>query len=189
MQTNRWSAAAFMVVATAGQAQNLVLNSDFDDDISGWAPTGTPTWNSMIGSPLPGSAELYSNDGYVKLTQCVPISNLASSMSLTANVYMFPDTTSGFYVFQTYAYADPGCTDAVFYNDGLDIVGQPVVAGAWSGLSNTFVAVPAGYQSLSLALETAGGSGVGHFAFDHIVLMQVTDRVFGTGFELNEGYQ
>jgi len=196
MQTNRWAAGMLLVLAASGQAQNLVQNPDFNSDISGWTATGSASWNNSLNSPDSppgGSAELYAaaGAGYVMLVQCVAISNVASSLSLTTEAYLFSDATNTTtpYAIVTAAYADPGCTDAVSYNDGVDISGEPVVANAWSRLSNAFVAVPAGYTSLSITIKTAGGLDVGHVAFDHIELTQVTDRVFGTGFESNEGYQ
>jgi hypothetical protein len=175
-------------------AQNLVQNPDFDTSLDGWSienDGNTAVWYASDGYPAPGSAHLEANTYVQKMTQCVPLpSSLASSVDFSAAAYMFADTTNlgaGNFALQTSAFADAACADAVWY-DGNSIV-LPMSAGSWTYLANNFYPLPAGYQSLLVRIEVIGGLDISDFAFDHFVVVQVTDRIFGTGFEVNEGFQ
>ena len=177
------------------QAGNLILNADFIADLSAWtvgAGGGAAVWDGAIGAPSAGSAHLTAGTGVVQtLTQCVALpSALASSISLSANVYIFSDSTNetgNGYDMRTNAYAGSTCSDAVSY--GANSVLLAVPKTTWSEVSNNFLQLPAGYQSMLVTIQVAGNLYYADYAFDHVSLTQVTDRIFGTGFEVNEGFQ
>lgn len=88
MHGSSFSLALFFLVSLAtavpGRAQNLLVNADFDTDLSGWTLTGSPAaeaWSSddVAGEDDSGSAELgvlASDPGFVmsaRLDQCVPV--------------------------------------------------------------------------------------------------------------------
>lgn len=189
----RWMLASFLPLAAA--AQNLIDNPDFDTDLDQWLvgnDGGTAEWDGAIGAPDPGSAHLTAGAGIIQtLTQCVALpSSLASSMSLSAEVYQFTDSnsTSGNpYGVETDAYADAACSDAVYY--GSNFILQPTGVEAWTAVSNNFVSIPAGYQSMLVTIFVEGGLGMADYSFDHFVLTQVTDRILATGFDPYEGFQ
>jgi|ERR1700722_9633776 hypothetical protein len=176
-------------------AGNLIVNSDFDADLSNWtaaADGGTAVWDGAIGSPGDGSAHLTAGAGVVQtLTQCVPLpSTLASSISLSANVYLFSDSTNetgNGYSMRTFSYTGTTCSDAVFYSGNSIILTVPETT--WTPVANNFFPLTAGYQSMLLTIQVAGNVYYADYAFDHVSLTQVTDRIFGTGFEINEGFQ
>jgi hypothetical protein len=184
-----------LLLPTVVRASNLILNADFDADLSNWtvgADGGTAVWDGAIGSPNAGSAHLTAGTGVVQtLTQCVALpSNLASSISLSANIYIFSDstnTTGNGYDMRTGAYAGTTCSDASFYGGNSIILAVPTTT--WTAVSNNFFPLPAGYQSMLVTIQVAGNLYYADYAFDHVSLTQVTDRIFGTGFEVNEGYQ
>ena len=186
---------AFLLLPKIVCAGNLIVNSDFDADLSSWtvaADGGTAVWDGAIGSPVAGSAHMTAGVGVVQtLTQCVPLpSTLASSISLSANVYLFSDSTNetgNGYVMRTDAFAGTTCSDAVFY--GANSIVLAVPATTWTPVSNNFVPMPAGFQSMLVTIQVAGNVYYADYAFDHVLLMQVADRIFGTGFEINEGFQ
>jgi hypothetical protein len=176
-------------------AGNLIVNSDFDADLSNWtvvADGGTAIWDGAIGSPGAGSAHLTAGAGIIQaLTQCVPLpSTLASSISLSANVYVFGDSTNetgNGYAMRTDGFAGTTCSDAVFYGGNSIVLAVP--ATTWTPVSNNFVPLSAGFQSMLVTIQVAGNVYYADYAFDHVSLTQVTDRIFGTGFEINEGFQ
>ena len=176
-------------------ADNLIVNSDFDADLSNWtvvADGGTAAWDGAIGSPGVGSAHLTAGIGIIQeLTQCVPLpSTLASSISLSANVYLFSDSTNetgNGYAMRTDAFAGTTCSDAVFYGGNSIVLTVP--ATTWTPVSHNFDSLPAGYQSMLVTIEVAGNLYYADYAFDHVSLTQITDRIFGTGFEINEGFE
>ena len=187
-------ASGLLLLPALVQAGNLIVNADFDADLSAWTVGGggTAVWDGAIGSPAAGSAHLTAGTGVVQtLTQCVALpSALASSISLSANVYIFGDSTNetgNGYDMRTDAYAGSTCSDAVFY--GANSVLLAVPKTTWSEVSNNFLQLPAGYQSMLVTIQVAGNLYYADYAFDHVLLTQVTDRIFGTGFEVNEGFQ
>ena len=195
MKPLRIPVALALLLPMAAHAQNLIGNADFDSNLGQWSvgsDGGTAVWDGTLGSPAPGSAHLTAGVGVIQhLTQCVVLpSSLASSISLSAEVYMFADSasTSGTpYGVVTDAYADTACSDAVYY--GSNFILQPAAASTWTATSNNFVSIPAGYQSMLVTIFVEGGLGSADYAFDHLVLTQVTDRIFATYFELYEGFQ
>ena len=184
-----------LVLPVAAHAQNLVGNADFDSDLGQWSvgnDGGSVEWDGTMGSPAPGSAHLTAGAGVIQtLTQCVSLpSALASSISLSADVYMFADsnsTSNSPYGVETAAYAGTTCSDAVFY--GSNFILQPVGTTAWTAVSNNFVSIPGGYQSMLVKIFVEGGLATADYSFDHLVLTQVTDRILGTGFDPYEGFQ
>ena len=195
MKALRIPAALALLLPMAAQAQNLVANADFDSSLDQWSignDGGSAQWDGTMGSPAPGSAHLMAGAGVIQhLTQCVPLpSALASSMSLSAEVYMAADSDSTSaipYAVETYAYADSACSDAVFF--GSNFILQPAAVSAWTATSNNFVSIPAGYQSMLVTIFVEGGLQSADYSFDHIVLTQVTDRIFASWFDPYEGFQ
>lgn len=187
--------ALLLPFAAQAQTQNLIGNADFDSDLDQWLvgnDGGSAEWDGDIGSPAPGSAHLTAGAGIVQmLTQCVLLpSTLASSMSLSAEVYMFADsnsTSKSPYGVKTTAYAGTTCSDAVFY--GSNVILQPVDVTAWTAVSNNYVSMPAGFQSMLVTIFVEGGFDSADYSFDHLALTQVTDRIFATGFDPYEGFQ
>lgn len=184
-----------LLLPVAAHAQNLIGNADFDDNLDQWLvgnDGGSAEWDGSLGSPTPGSAHLTAGAGINQmLTQCIVLpSSLASSISLSAEVYMFADSnsTSKFpYGVKTDAYAGTTCSDAVFF--GSNSILQPAGVGVWTAVSNNFVSIPAGFQSMLVTIFVEGGLQMGDYSFDHLVLTQVTDRIFATGFDPYEGFQ
>ena len=173
-------------------AANLVENADFDTSIDGWvvgAEGGTSVWYGADGAPSPGSARLTAGYGdLANLTQCVLLpSALASSIDFSANIYMFADTvnngtgTGTGYVLFVQSFADTSCSDVTSYV--TNEINLPA-SSAWMRVSHNFFPLPAGYQSAMINIEVGGSSfNYTDFAFDHIYMNQVTDRIFGADFE------
>jgi len=184
-----------LLLPIAAHAQNLIGNADFDSNLDQWSAGndgGSVAWDGTMGSPAPGSAHLTAGAAIVqKLTQCVALpSTLASSVSLSATVYMFADSNSSSnspYGVETDAYAGATCSDAVFY--GSNFILQPVGVAAWASVSNNYVSIPGGYQSMLVTIFVEGGLQTADYSFDHLVLTQVTDRILGTSFDPYEGFQ
>jgi hypothetical protein len=176
---------------TAGHADNLVQNSDFATDLSQWtafSDDGTAVWDGDIGSPAAGSAHLSAGyQGEETLTQCVAVpSTLASSIDFSANVYMFSDTINNNtgvgtgYILSLEFFSATDCS-------GSGLVSNPInlaVPTAFTRVSSNFVPLGAGYRSVLISLAVGGTSfNFTDFAFDHIFVDQVTDRIFGADFE------
>ncbi len=184
-----------LLLPTIGNASNLIVNGDFDADLSNWtvgSDGGAAVWDGAIGSPNAGSAHLTAGEGVIQtLTQCAVLpSNLASSISLSASIYVFGDstnTTGNGYDIRTGAYAGTTCSDAVSYGGNSIVLAVPMTT--WTAVANNFFPLPAGYRSMLVTIQVAGNLYYADYAFDHVSLTQVTDRIFGTGFEVNEGYQ
>ncbi len=188
-------ALSLLLLPSMAAADNLVQNGDFDADQSHWMVVpgengGTAVWDGSLGSPNPGSLRMTAGAGLIEqFAQCVPLpSTLAASYSFSANAYVFADstnTTGNGYALQTKAYIGATCSDAVFYRGNTIVL--PVPTTTWTALSNNFNQLPSGYQSMLVAIQVAGNLYYADYAFDHVVLTQVTDRIFGTDFEINEG--
>jgi hypothetical protein len=171
---------------------NPILNPDFTNDLSDWTPSPGAAWNSSMGSPAPGSAQLTAGEGVITtLTQCVALPSAdAASVSLSAEIYVYADSTNtagnGYYI-TTSAFADAACSDLVSYNGNALNFGPPKTT--WTEVSNNYFPLPAGYLSMLVTIRVAGNVYYADYGFDHLMLTLVTDRVFATGFEPYEGYQ
>jgi hypothetical protein len=175
-----------------GCGASLILNPDFTNDLSDWTATAGAGWDGSMGSPAPGSAHLTAGEGVITtLTQCVALpSTDASSVSLSAEIYVYADSTNtagnGYYI-STEAFADTACSDLVGYaGNALNFAPPKTI---WTEVSNNYLPLPAGYQSMLVTIRVAGNVYYADYGFDHLVLTQVTDRIFATGFESYEGYQ
>jgi hypothetical protein len=120
--------------ASAATAANLVTNSDFNTDVSGWTPIASGTilsWDGSDGSPSPplGSAHVTNTGSLVAgsaVSSCMVIST--QNIDFFANVKI--DAGSG------------GHMDIAVFNDATCTSGP-------GSISPLFVAVGAGWQPLS----------------------------------------
>ena len=181
-----------LLMPSLGFGDNLILNPDFANDLSDWTASAGAAWNSSMGAPAPGSAQLTAGEGVITtLTQCVALPSAdASSVSLSAEIYVFADSTNntgnGYYI-SSAAFADAACSDLVSYVGNSINIAPPKTT--WTEVSNNYFPLPAGYQSMLVTIRVAGNLYNADYAFDHFSLTQITDRIFATGFEVNEGFQ
>jgi hypothetical protein len=84
------------------------------------------------------------------------------------------------YILSLEFYSAAGCTGSVLGSNPINLA----VPTAFTRVSSNFVPLPAGYQSVLISLAVGGSSfNFTDFAFDHIFVDQVADRIFGADFE------
>jgi hypothetical protein len=181
-------------VTCPADAQNLLVNPDFDDSLqlTGWScgsPWGAVTWSSedLLNDPTSGSVEHYVagnvNNATATCTQCVPVVDLLTyTMSGWAYWPDDPDvdqigTTRFGFVF----YEEPDCT--LQLDSDEVVIGQPPALDMWFELVSDPLAAPAGATSALIIVTTwqdLAGTAV-RARIDH--LDYSTNGIFADGFE------
>lgn len=173
-----------VLLPTGAAAQNLVVNPDFDADLSGW--TGNGVWSSLdlVGSPSSGSAAWNNlnagTSGGLYITQCIEISGVFEGYYFGSWAYI-PSGQAGTGVagLSLTFYSDAGCTD---YLEGYG-GSQTADLDAWRHLSlEGWVPTGAGSATIGMLNQKYG---VGDFQTHHdsIHFGRHTIMIFGDGFE------
>lgn len=177
-------------LASCALAQNLLGNSDFATDLSGWQfPDATPSWSpfDVDGSPNSGSAHAVNSQAnadtmLVVLSQCVPITQ-AGLYIVRASGYAATGQSSGHLV--------AGYTLDLHHIDcsgGFSAAGGDYIttAGQWGSYSTGAVLridAPQPLMSINVRLRVdktdAGGSFGGYFD----AVSQIRDTIFINSFE------
>ena len=158
-------------IAAPAFGANLLTNSGFDSNISGWSvsnPSLSATWNGFDadGSPSSGSALLrnsfeIANGAGPDFGQCVAVTS-GAAYGVSAKYHIAPNQDrTGFVQAIVSFYSGPNCTGAFVSNNsasGLSggATGRFVAAGSES------IAAPTGAQSVRVGIQPvkneAGGS-------------------------------
>jgi len=176
--------AALLVVAvsSAGTA-NLVVNPDFDTDLSGWGHFGG-TWSPFDwqDSPTSGSSNkaLSTAGATVPIAdQCVELGGTpAQEYELSAQVYIpSGQTGTGSAHISVGWFSSPACINQVSGDDSADVT----ATGSWVELADT-LQPPPGAVSMHLGVYLWAQTGGGFEAYtDHVVLKR--SEIFADGFE------
>lgn len=183
---------ALLAVSSTGGAQQLVVNGDFDSDLSGWNVADAPrtAWAAFDYAGAASGSALLTNDlpgadaATINLTQCVVLAKPGRYV-VSANGYLPAGQSSGmlFVDFSLFLPSttcqSPGSTPLGFY--------LPATIGAWSSevrtnvdlddidiLAGASIGVRVGIQKTS-----AGGSIQGYLDGVHVIY----DPVFVGSFE------
>jgi len=143
--------ASFAVPASS----QLLVNPDFDTDLSGWFTRIYHSWSpeDCLGSPASGSllaTKDYASGSLLNADQCFEV---AAGELLGLNVkYLIPDTSEDAEVWISIAcYAQPGCGDLIDFSQ----TGPFVVKGAWAVAQVPSFESPAGTVACQVHLGVA----------------------------------
>lgn len=159
-------------------AANLVINPDFDTDLSGWITstngTGTVNFISYDGSPTAGALQLTANavNDAASAQQCVA----TTTQNVDFYIRTFASLGGGSTAFSAVAFNGAGCSGinlgtAITYTiaaPGNSVAG---VSSTWSDKvnpANTNQALPAGTASVLLKLEVIGDGSSAFYLIDHV---------------------
>ncbi len=169
--------------ATVVSAQNLLVNPDFDTDVSGWAGLGVWDPVDAFGSPTSGSAtwiNTWAGGGAHYFLQCIEVPIFFEGFDLSAytNIPSGQASTGESYLVVIF-YSDPDCTDLIDAHStssytGLDTWHLLTLSG-WS---------PDGFGSVKIGLanhkDQAGDFQIFH---DAVFFGPNPDAVFSDDFE------
>ena len=174
------------------QAQNIVLNGEFDDSLIGWNATGDP---NMLAVWSPADANGSLSSGSVRITnqwpnasngvtvsQCVPV-NTGQRYTYGGKVRVpsgAAQDIDNLAVMSLRFYSGPDCTTS--NGGGITSGGSPQSFNVWVAQSASAVARPGARSAEVRALVTkfpAGGTFIAHF--DDITL--TTLSIFQNGFD------
>lgn len=151
--------------AETATAQNLVLNPDFDTDLSHWNPDSIANWSvdTSDGFPAAGSAHGVGNmEGISIRSDCIAISG-GQDIDLIADV---KDASQ---------FASVSITIVTFANSTCSAQGGQLALGQFSQpLGNGWMQggmtapLPAGIGSVVLLLQTSGFGAIADTRWDHI---------------------
>lgn len=156
---------ACALFAETAAAQNLVLNPDFDTDLSHWNPDSNVNWSvdTSDGFPAPGSAHGVGNmEGISIRSDCIAI-NGGQNIDLIADV---KDASQFAHVSITIETFANGTCSAQGGQLGLDQFSQPLGNGWMQGAMTA--PLPAGIGSVILLLQTSGFGAIADTHWDHI---------------------
>jgi len=184
---------ALLATSSTGGAQQLIVNGDFDSDLSGWNVADAPgtTWAPFDYAGASSGSALFTNDmptadaASTNLTQCVVLAKPGRYV-VSANGYLLAGESSGMLYVNAALYLPSttcqslGSTPLGFY--------LPATIGAWSSspesrsielddidvLAGASIEVRVGIQKTS-----AGGSIQGYVDAVHVIY----DTVFVDSFE------
>jgi hypothetical protein len=167
-----------LVAASPAYAQNLLANSNFDSDLSGWTPrttgSATATYSADSGSPNQGSVHLSASNGdSAQLNQCVAIS--ATNVDLIAREYITASSAVQGAAAEVIAYDQPNCTG----NPVGVVAANPVpVSGflngaavtGWNEISalNQNISNDSPVSALVSLFITASAGGTADYYFDDV---------------------
>lgn len=174
-----------VLLPVGAAAQNLVVNPNFDVDLSGWTAAGG-VWSplDLAGSPSSGSATWNntnaSTSGSLYVTQCIEISGVFEGFYFGSWVFIpSGQTGTGIADLSLAFYSDTACSD---YIDGF---GGSAMAelDVWRHV-NLEGWVPTGAGSARIgALNQKYGVGEFQVHHDSVIFVRHTLMIFGDGFE------
>lgn len=192
MRTARLLLASLAVAAMPLQAQDLVLNGGFDDDLSGWSTGDDPNmvvvWSALDANASSASGSMRvvnvsanASNG-VTAEQCIPV-NAGQSYTATAKVRV--PSGAGQSIDNRAAvslrwYAGPDCTTSI--GGAVVANGTPQAFNTWVNQSLTVTAATGARSVEVRALNTkypAGGSFIA--LFDDLAL--TSQSIFQNGFD------
>lgn len=190
--------ATLLVAAPAATAQNLVVNGDFDSDLSGWlidpAATPAPIWEDVdIDDPAGSGAVRVSNTSseamnrIYPLEQCIRLTE-PGQYRILVHGYIPPGQGGGKLVASYWLSLDnPDCPQWQGSQEG----GGNFIAtvGGWGQYERvTGIVLPSPVPpnamikiSLGIEKEAAGGSFYGFF--DAVSVSALGDSIFEDGFD------
>ena len=183
---------ALLAVSSTGGAQQLIVNGDFDSDLSGWNVSDAPrtAWAPFDYAGAPSGSALLTNDmpgadaATTNLTQCVVLAKPGRYI-VSANGYLPAGQASGMLYVNAALYL-PSTTCQSLGNTALGFY-LPATIGAWSSQGSTNVElddidVLAGASievRVGIQKTPAGGSIQGYIDAVRVIY----DPVFVDGFE------
>jgi hypothetical protein len=163
-------------------AANLLVNPDFDSDLSGWqvdvSGTGSASHDANVGSPDPGSAYLSATapGTTVTVSQCVAIAT--PGIDLIARTYTDSSNGTSSNAVQIEAFDSTDCT-------GMPVDTKQTVnnadVGGWRERSLSGYPLDGQVQSVRVSFLIDSGDTTEDVHFDHIVF--VAESIFADGFE------
>jgi hypothetical protein len=180
---------ALLAVSSTGIAQQLIVNGDFDSDLSGWNVSVAPgtTWSPFDYAGASSGSALFTNDvstadtSITHLTQCVVLAK-PGRYDVFANGYLPAGQSSGKLYVDTILYLGTECQGP----GGGPGFFLPATIGAWSQ-GNTSIDVDALDVLSGVSIQVrvgihktpAGGSIQGYLDAVRVIY----DSVFVDGFE------
>jgi hypothetical protein len=182
---------ALLAVSSMGGAQQLIVNGDFDSDLSGWNVADAPgtTWAPFDYAGASSGSALFTNDmptadaASTNLTQCVVLAKPGRYV-VSANGYLPAGQPSGMLYVNAVLYLPSTVCQGFGAGHGFYL---PATIGAWSShqevsielddidvLAGASIEVRVGIQKTS-----AGGSIQGYLDAVHVIY----DSVFVDSFE------
>lgn len=164
--------ASLILAAASAPAQNLIINSDFDHNLTSWttnATDGSAHWDALdaaddagSGSALLTNIATGGNTVAGPLTQCVPVTP-GASYDLSAKVRIAAgQARTGYAVVQVMWRSNPDCSGYLDYHQGP----TGATVGVWAEITAQFVAPAAAHRAmiqLALVKTEAGGTFTGNF--------------------------
>ncbi|MEE4273109.1 MAG: hypothetical protein V2I67_15660 [Thermoanaerobaculales bacterium] len=179
-----------LVVPVGVEAQNLLVNPNFDTDASGWSGLGSWDPLDVDGSPSSGSAT-WLNDwpgsgGSMYFSQCIELVAPIEAFDLRAYIYIpGGQAGTGYASLAAWFYSDSACDDFIWS------YGPPPasVLGVWQLAEDTDWA-PNNAASVQIGLFNQE-SGTGDFRVYHdaVYFGPNSTMVFGDGFESSDTSQ
>lgn len=172
-------------------AENLLLNPEFDADLSGWTLDGaaTPTFDPLDvdDSPLSGSAqitnaELTSSSEVVALSQCFE-TPLPGPYALALSGFIpSGQATSGSVIVRSSRFVGPACVGGLNGTSGY-FVATSSTTDSWRNVLEMITVNPS-TQSISFEIGIRKTEDIGSFiAHVDAALLLLDDNVFEDSFE------
>jgi len=179
--------AVTVFLATGVSAQNLLVNPDFDNDVSGW--TGLGNWDPLdvAGLATSGSATWINphpdTSGSHYLTQCVEMTSFIEGFDVRSwMVIPSGQAGTGYAAITAWFYSDSVCSEFI-WSDETPIV---LSVGSWQATTLTDW-TPTGAASVRIGLASQKyGAGDFQVIHDSVFFGPNPDMVFGDGFETTD---
>lgn len=181
-------AAANLSTILPATAQNLLGNSDFTSNLSGWTPAGpgSSVPNGSVGSPAPGSAQLdLSDPSGNTLTQavqrCVTITP-GRTYAISGRGRIGNVTSAGANIFiLVQFFENVGCAGgsmSMIAAEGASVPGTPGAFVEYT--SGQFVTTTQDSARFTAQVQTGGPGSIQGWV-DHLVLIE--DPIFKDGYQ------
>ncbi len=177
------TASIMFLLSVGASGQNLLVNSDFDTDLTGW--DGPAVWDpaDAFGSPSSGSATWINNftaGGSTIVRQCVELNPWIEGYDFAAHVFIPSGQPGEGYTYLTIAfYSDADCTTFLSAPGSSGFYGFD----NWT-LMNSTGWTPNGAVSARVSVANQK-TATGDFqtSCDAIYFARNPEMVFGDGFE------
>ncbi len=177
------TAALLLIAVGPAGAQNLVVNPEFDTDMSGWGAFGG-TWDpaDWQGSPSSGSATRTMVTGGTSAPladQCIDLAGTpAPGYAFSAQVYMPSGQAGTGHAYLSVGwFSSPGCIGWISGETSSEVT----ATGSWLEVADTIQPPPSAVSlHIGVYLWAQTGGGLQGYA-DHVVLAVPT--IFADGFE------
>jgi len=174
---------ASALMATQAFGANLVLNPNFDTDVSDWTNQGlgTFTFSGSDGSPSPGSARLVAQDATTPAAAASDCILIDAEPHIDFSALVKGNAGSGLLIAN--AFSDTNCTNSL--NDGPLFGVDTSHIGTWVALSANDQTLPSGTKSVHIIIyaDVNPGGAPSDISVDTVYFGP--DVVFANGFETN----